>query len=83
MVVLLVTPNFLQSEWTRIEVAAAIKRPDSARAIFPILYHIGVEEVLGTFPALAGRQFLVLDERSTPAHLADLIAETFHAWDAQ
>jgi hypothetical protein len=82
MIVLLVTREYLKSRWASFEVAAAMQRPDSGRAILPVLHQVGVQEVLRTFPALADRQFFVLDERSTPADLADLIAKTLNSWNA-
>ena len=55
-----------------------MQRPDRARAILPILHQVRIEEVLDTFPAMADRQFPVLDEASTTAHLVlDPTPKTF------
>jgi hypothetical protein len=40
-----------------------------------------LQEMLRTFPALADRQFFVLDESSTPARVANRIVETLHSRD--
>lgn len=57
VVVALLTPAYLRSDYAALELGLAVDRV--ARILLPVLHRVSIEEAVQAFPALAERQFLI------------------------